>query len=196
MGTRGPNPGQPTNKRSASKAGAASKGGGRPSRHGELIPFTQTETNDFDVPELPNKTQMLKVSRDTWELVWSSGIASQLQEQDTQALYRWIEYLDEWHRARRTLKGADRLVPGSRGQMVLNPLIDYMQKLEANLRGIEDRLGLSPMARARLGLTVAEGTSIALQINQQMRNAAAVERGVQDETVVEISEWKGDEETG
>lgn len=185
--------GDPRNKTAGQGGGQKSKGGGRPGRSSGIIPFEEGKNEHFDVPELPNERRLLKVTRQTWDLIWMSGIASQLQEQDSIALYRWIEYVDEWHRSKRALKKADRIVPGSRGQMVLNPLIDYVLKLESAIRAIEDRLGLSPMARARLGLTLGEGASVWQQLNQQLADADAVE---QDEAVIEISDWKNGEETG
>ena len=48
------------------------------------------------------------------------------------------------------------LVLGSQGQPVANPLARVVLGYDAEIRQLEDRLGLSPRARANLGISVGE----------------------------------------
>ncbi len=48
---------------------------------------------------------------------------------------------------------------GSRGQMVLNPKQRVLQDIEQKLVALEDRLGLSPESRLRLGISAVEHKS-------------------------------------
>lgn len=182
--------GDPRNKSISQRGGKVGGNKAGPSGHktgGSVVPFM--ESDPLEVPDPPRK--MLQLTRSVWELVWTSGIASALQPQDQVSLQRWIRYLDEWNRCERemTKPRFDRLVAGSRGQLVLNPLIPYMQQLEGLMTKLEDKLGLSPMARARLGLTAAEGQLLANQLNAAVRDQDAVEAGTQAGEIIEISEY-------
>jgi P27 family predicted phage terminase small subunit len=49
-----------------------------------------------------------------------------------------------------------RVVEGSQGQPRPNPLYKQVQEFQAEARQLEDRFGLSPMSRLRLGITFAD----------------------------------------
>jgi hypothetical protein len=67
---------------------------------------------------------------------------------------------------------AEPLVEGSTGQPVLSPFAAEVHRLEGVIAKLEDRFGLTPLARLRLGVTLEEGKSLA------SRNAAL------------LAEWK------
>ena len=48
------------------------------------------------------------------------------------------------------------MVVGSQGQAVLNPLYSAMLKIDAEIRQMEDRIGLSPKARVSLGIQIGQ----------------------------------------
>lgn len=58
-------------------------------------------------------------------------------------------YLDE-------LSQAELVTLGSTGQERMHPLAEHVAKLERLILALEEKLGLTPMARARLGIAVAE----------------------------------------
>jgi len=58
-----------------------------------------------------------------------------------------------------TLAAEGWTVTGSQGQDVQHPLARLVEGLEQKLQGLEDRLGLSPESRLRLGLSAVEGQS-------------------------------------
>ena len=56
-----------------------------------------------------------------------------------------------WRTARKA-----RLVEGSQGQPRINPLFTTIATMDAEIRQLEDRFGLSPRARLALGIQLGE----------------------------------------
>ena len=59
-------------------------------------------------------------------------------------------------------------VEGSTGQMRPNPFYDTALKLEAAILRLENELGVTPKARAALGLTAAQAGLTVQQINERL----------------------------
>jgi P27 family predicted phage terminase small subunit len=95
---------------------------------------------------------LLKPSRDRWRQFWESPAAKAVHaESDLPRLVRWIHATDEYDRAVKVVR-ASRLVRGSMGQPVLNPLVAYLMYLEGLISKAEGEFGMTPMARHRLNL--------------------------------------------
>jgi len=95
---------------------------------------------------------LLKPSRDRWCQFWESPAAKAVHpESDLPRLVRWIQATDEYDRAVKVVRSS-RLVRGSMGQPVLNPLVNYLMHLESMLTRTEKEFGMTPAARARLKL--------------------------------------------
>jgi phage terminase small subunit len=73
---------------------------------------------------------------------------------DLPALERLFTLRDERARALRGYR-ARRLVVTDSG-VALNPLLRVLKQLDAEIRQLEDRFGLSPIARLRLGVALGE----------------------------------------
>jgi P27 family predicted phage terminase small subunit len=99
---------------------------------------------------------LLKPSRDRWRQFWESPAAKAVHpESDLPRLVRWIHATDEYDRAAKVVK-TSRLVRGSMGQPVLNPLVAYLVYLEGLISKAEGEFGMTPMARHRLKLEEPE----------------------------------------
>jgi len=95
---------------------------------------------------------LLKPSRDRWRQFWASQAADAVDlASDMPRLVRWIQVSDEYDRAAKVIRQS-RLVRGSMGQPVLNPLVNYLMHLESMLTRTEKEFGMTPAARARLKL--------------------------------------------
>jgi P27 family predicted phage terminase small subunit len=81
----------------------------------------------------------------------------------------------ETHRAMLDEEGY--LATGSRGQDTPHPVLARVSQIDTALLAIEDRLGLSPVARARLGLTVAQTGLTLSSIKAALNDAAAAASG-------------------
>lgn len=107
-------------------------------------------------PEPP--AGLLKASRERWAAFWASPAAERVDMQsDLPRLIRWVEQADEYDRVSKVCKKT-RLVRGSTGQPVLNPLFNYLAQLEAQIARTESDFGMTPLARYRMGGDVKEDT--------------------------------------
>jgi len=100
--------------------------------------------------------------------LWTAPISQTVdRESDLGQVERWIVYVDEWLRAMRGLR-KERIVAGSTGQSVLNPLGIYALKLEQLLAKVEEKFGLTPLDRMRLGITFGEAHRSLRDINDEL----------------------------
>lgn len=105
-------------------------------------------------PEPPEG--LLASSVERWDAFWSSAVAAKVDPaSDLSRLVRWIHQSDEYDRVSAACRDA-RLVKGSTGQPVLNPLIGYLAQLEAQLARTEAEFGMTPASRSRLPVTDAD----------------------------------------
>lgn len=99
---------------------------------------------------------LLAVTRGEWRGFWAGPLASLVVDSDLPTLARLFECRD---RRRRYLAKVDEdgpLVEGSTGQQVAHPLLRQVSILDGEVRQLEDRFGLSPMARLRLGAQLGD----------------------------------------
>jgi P27 family predicted phage terminase small subunit len=122
-----------------------------------------------DKPVIPKPPAgLLKKTRDRWEAYWLSPVSKAVDlGADGGRLERWIRAVDEWHRAGEAFRSA-RVVKGSMSQPVLNPLAAYLATIETTLARAEQELGLTPMARAKLGIVIGQEALTADAINRSL----------------------------
>lgn len=109
-------------------------------------------------------------ARRLWEAVWESELRKVIDRRtDLPRLERWILATAELERVRRTLQRT-RLVRGSTGQPVLNPLAAYAADLERTIEKAEDAFGMTPKARLGLGLDVAALAKTAADLNRMLED--------------------------
>jgi Phage terminase, small subunit len=109
--------------------------------------------------------------REAWDELWVSPLGGEIRATDLPALRRLFE-LRHLQAEAMAAMSAEPMVIGSTGQPVLSPFAAEVHRLEAAIAKLEDRFGLTPLARLRLGVTLEEGKSLA------SRNAAL------------LAEWK------
>ncbi len=110
-------------------------------------------TTPVAIPEPPSG--LLRATAATWAQLWSSPLASTFLPSDMPALERLFELRDEWTRVTHVARKA-RLTVGHKQQPVLNPLLRYAAEINAEVRALEDRYGLSPRSRLALGIAFGE----------------------------------------
>lgn len=106
-----------------------------------------------DMPAPPDR--LLKETRDQWEAYWNSDLAHAVKDPQRNGVGRLFKLYDERERSYRQVRQKGRLVKGSQGQLVASPLLRYIAQCDAEIRQIEDRLGLNPRAWAQLGTAFA-----------------------------------------
>jgi P27 family predicted phage terminase small subunit len=122
-------------------------------------------TGTVEPPSAP--TGLLKPTREAWAALWQTPLAALLTPADRPALERLFTLYDERVRAYRGLRSIGRLVEGEKG-VTLNPLASYMKACDAEVRHLEDRFGLTPMARLRLGVQLGEAAKSLEDLNQSL----------------------------
>lgn len=110
-----------------------------------------TEAHLSQVPAPP--ADILGTTRKSWNELWNSKLAGSFVDTDLPTLRRLYSLIDERERAYRAVKDKGRMVEGSQKQLVINPLLKQMSVYDTEIRQLEDRFGLSPASRLRLGIT-------------------------------------------
>lgn len=114
------------------------------------------------------KKDWLVATRKRWDDYWASKLARLVDPVlDLQALERLFDLHDERERAMRAFR-KKRLVTGSKGQLVLNPLGRMMKEYDAEIRQLEDRFGMSPSARQRLQADLGDDSGSLEELNRQL----------------------------
>ena len=144
-------------------AGRPRKSPGRAQGHGAAKPVVIQRDAATPAPKPP--AELSKWSQERWHALWRSDVAGLIDEVDRPRLERWITALDEWHHSSREFR-KERLVPGSRGQLVLNPLAAHIKSLEDTVAKAEAEFGLTPRSRAQLGITFGQAVITAADVNK------------------------------
>lgn len=106
-----------------------------------------------EVPTLPGRRKLLAQTVRAWEAFWSSELAQLADPVDcATALPRLFRMYDERERFERLVLETPMAV-GSTGQPVVNPAAGQVASLDGRINALEDRFGITPMARLKLGIT-------------------------------------------
>lgn len=105
-------------------------------------------------PRVPKSPVTLsKEEAALWRWAWRTEVASGWQESDSLAVVTWVRTVVERERLGALVRLEGEVVMGSRDQPTAHPLLARLATLDAEARQLSDRLGLSPAARLKLGLT-------------------------------------------
>ena len=98
----------------------------------------------------------------SWLEYWSSPLADPriLKSTDVPALRRLFDLRGRLVAAVEAFD-AQPIVSGSMGQETMSPWAAEIHRLEAAIGKLEDKFGLTPLGRLRLGVTLEEGVSLA-----------------------------------
>jgi phage terminase small subunit len=108
------------------------------------------------VPKPPDG--LLAITKAAWESFWCSPTSALVVDSDLPALHRLFGLYDELDRIWRAARKL-RLTEGHTGQPVLHPLYKEADVLRAAIVVLEDRFGLTPMARLKLGVKFGQAKS-------------------------------------
>jgi P27 family predicted phage terminase small subunit len=110
-----------------------------------------------------------------WGDFWGSKIAAQVEPSDVGSLRRLFYLYDELDRMKDAIELTGRVVEGSQGQPRPNPLYSQVEKFAAECRQLEDRFGLSPVARLKMGVVFADAHSSLDALNSQIAGTVDVD---------------------
>lgn len=115
---------------------------------------------------------LLPETREIWESFFRSPLAGAVDETHLPALERLFSLIDERERAYRAIQATERIVTGSTGQPVLNPLYKLIQSFDVEIRNLEDRFGLNPKAGLSLGVQLGEAKKTLDDLNRALDDEA------------------------
>jgi hypothetical protein len=73
--------------------------------------------------------------------------------------------VDDWHRTHSAVR-REPIAAGSKGQRRVNPLAGHLRFLEDAIARTETEFGLTPRARAQLGITRGQAALTAADVNR------------------------------
>ena len=156
MGTRGPLPKAPT------------KAQGH--RDHSLVVLPNPGTAVVKVPRPPQG--LSPKLRRAWRRYWESPVAQVVTDIDMEVVSRLFEHYRQYDRAVAAL-GTAMFVTVSPNQVKANPALDAVLKLDTAILRLENELGKTPMARARLGIAVGEAVMTAAELNRIAKESDA-----------------------
>lgn len=132
----------------------------RPQRRQELHLVDAEPPTEFPAP--PAGT--LAATKAWWEEFWKSKQAASMSPVHMPVLERLAWCYDELRRTSKVVSKA-RVVKGSQGQPVANPLIGYLSGLQKEIRSLESELGIGLKSASNLGITMGQEALTAHQLN-------------------------------
>jgi len=125
------------------------------------------------VTKVPRPPQGLSPRlRRAWRTFWESPVAQVVTDVDMQVVRRLFRLYHQHERAMEALEAA-MFVKGSVTTVRVNPALDVVVKLEGLVLRLENELGVTPMARARLGIAVGEAVMTAAELNRIAKESDA-----------------------
>ena len=118
--------------------------------------------------------------KESWLTFWSSPFASLVAPAQRPAVERLFGLYDERERMDSFIR-AEPMVAGSQGQPVVNPMYRQRTAADAEIRQLEDRLGLNPRSGLQLGIQFSEAARSLEELNARIAYAASIEQGEEED---------------
>lgn len=146
---------------------APGKRQGRGTKDGPVLEVVDGELAEgyFPLPKIGGKPP-LKSTRDAWSAFWSSSLPQLLTKADHSALVRLFDMYDRRERFARALSRKP-FVEGSTGQEIVNPAARAIGQFDKSIVQLEDRFGITPLARMRLGIAMGEAARSLDEMNRE-----------------------------
>lgn len=131
-------------------------------------------------PPHPATQELLAETVEAWEEFWASELARLVNRSDRPALARLFRMYDMRERMER-VHAEQPFVEGSTGQLVSHPAAKEIASLDGRILALEDRFGITPMARLKLGVTFGAAAKSLEDLNRGFDDQGAGEAaGPQD----------------
>lgn len=116
----------------------------------------------------PANSKLLAETTKAWTAFWTSEISGLVQDPDRPALVRLFRMYDQRTRLERVVLKTP-FVTGSTGQLTMHPGAKEIASLDGRILQLEDRLGITPMARLKLGVTFGAAARSLEDLNRDFR---------------------------
>ena len=128
-------------------------------RQGNSSTVPEFRPNHEPVPTPPAPASLKKYGQKLWCDLWHAGRNAYQPQTDSAILERYCSLSERRQELLALLSEEGFIVQGSQQQPVSHPAAKLLDSIEGRLGPIEDRLGLNPEARFRLGISSVEQQS-------------------------------------
>jgi P27 family predicted phage terminase small subunit len=135
-----------------------------------LVPAPDEPVNLAERQPLPPVPAHLNAkSAALWLSVWTAGGDAYSPRTDAHIIERYATLHQRRDELMQMLEDDGMITNGSQGQTVLHPAARFLSDVEKAMSGLEDKLGLNPESRLRLGISAIEKES---KLDQFLRSAS------------------------
>ncbi|MBE80942.1 MAG: phage terminase small subunit P27 family [Gemmatimonadetes bacterium] len=125
--------------------------------HSTTLPEFRPNPTAVETPQAP---QTLKShGKHLWAELWDAGRNFYQPKTDSLVLERYCNLQERRKELLEIIEAEGWLAVGSTGQTVTHPAAKLLAEVEGRLSPLEDRLGLNPESRLRLGISSVEHQS-------------------------------------
>ena len=122
-------------------------------------PVSAHAPEELQVAKIPRaRSTWPKTVQGEWRAFWKQDVGRLITDSSLPALFRLFDLKSERAEIAGLIGGAF-LVQGERGGQSVHPLIRPLRQIDNEIRQCEDRFGLTPVARLRLGVQVVQARS-------------------------------------
>jgi P27 family predicted phage terminase small subunit len=107
-----------------------------------------------------------------WRALWAADLATEYVESDVPALRRMFILRDRVEKFDDEALEDGAVVRGSTGQKTIHPLLKEADALRSQILALEDRFGLSPMARLKLNISLGDAHASLDAMNKRIAASA------------------------
>ena len=120
-----------------------------------------------EIPPVPHPRggRLSSETATAWVTFWGSELGVLVADADGPTVVRLFRLYDLRERFARVVV-AEPMVAGSKGQPRVNPAAAELASLDGRIAALEDRFGLTPLARFRFGLTFGQAARSIEKLNE------------------------------
>lgn len=141
------------------------------------------------VPDCPkvNGKAMLPAVVAAWSMFWSSDVAGLVVDADRLALERLFGMYDLRERMMRTYL-VEPFSSGSTGQLKIHPAGAEVASLDARILQLEDRFGITPAGRLKLGIVLGAAAKSLEEMNATFNEDTEQQAGTYEDPRLRVIE--------
>lgn len=147
----------------------------------------QVADSGLEIPEA--EASWLPEIAEQWQDFWTTDLSNAIDKAQLPVLKRLFRLRNEHQMLLDIAMQEDYFTAGSTGQLKIHPARDELRKLEPLIVALEDRLGLSPKAKANLGLATGQAMLTVEHLNALAREKA---KEIEREMTLELDETTED----
>lgn len=145
----------------------------------------------INTEKVPKAPAVCKALKSEWTALWKSELAANYTESDLPGLRRLFVLRDRQATFEEDAFAEGAVTRGSTGQQTMHPLFKQADVYQSQILALEDRFGLNPQSRLKLGIALGEAHRSLDDMNKRIAEkhggGAASERSDPRLTVIDTT---------